>query len=178
MAELGFMESLALGYMAAGSGPDWGPTINGILNDRRYKRDLAQADTDYATLVTQYNRLVDGFDELFRLARGLEDQVALQGEHIKQLEGDLIAANERATAAEQRVTTLEQWGNGVAIREAEARRDATFYENQFRGIGDMATKDAIALRKATEEIACLEAIIAGMTKGEDRAPPASDSPTP
>lgn len=173
----GLVESWALGSIAGSLVAQENSRIaHGFFEHMRHQRDLAHADADYTALVVQHNRLVDGFDQLFRLARGLEDKVARQGEHIKQLEGDLIAANERATAAEQRVTTLEQWGNSLAIREAEARRDATFYKERYHAVCDSGTKDAMALRRATEEIARLEAIIAGMAKGEDQTPPATDSP--
>ena len=77
MAGLSFMESFALGYMAAGSGPDWGATLSGIQTDYRYKQALAQADADYAALVNDYNRLVDGFNEIYRIGSRLRIRITL-----------------------------------------------------------------------------------------------------
>ena len=66
MAELGFMESLALGMIAGRSGPGLAETGVGVLHDLRHKQALAEAGADYAALVNQYNRLVDGYNELYR----------------------------------------------------------------------------------------------------------------
>ena len=75
----------------------------------------------YAALVNQYNRLVDGYNELYRHARSLEDETARQSEQNEALGQGLAAANAR-------VATLEQWGNALAAREAQARHDADFHK--------------------------------------------------
>jgi hypothetical protein len=167
MAELGFMESLALGYMAAGSSR-LADTGVGVLHDLRHKQALAQAGADYAALVDQYNRLVDGYNELYSHARNLEDETARQGEQNDALSQGLAAANARVAA-------LEQWGNDLATREAQARHDAKFHKDSYDRIGRMATEDAIKLREAKAEIARLQAVIAGMTQAPEDPPSSSPS---
>lgn len=166
MAELGFMESLALGYMAAGSSR-LADTGVGVLHDLRDKQALAEAGADYAALVNQYNHLVDGYNELYSHARSLEGGTARQSSQIETLSQGLAAANERVAA-------LEQWGNGFAVREAEARRDAEYYKASRDRISNMATQDAMKLFEAQAEIARLQAIIAGMAKASDQDAPSSD----
>jgi chromosome segregation ATPase len=166
MAGLSFMESFALGYMAAGSGPDWGATLSGIQTDYRYKQALAQADANYTALVNEYNRLVDGFNELYRIGTRLEAQVATQNERIARLEQAVADANRRADAAEQRAAEL-------ATREAEARREATFYKQRDNSATDIITEYATELDEAQKQITRLEAIIAGMSR-----PPEQDAPSP
>jgi chromosome segregation ATPase len=167
MAGLSFMESFALGYMAAGSGPDWGATLSGIQTDYRYKQALAQADANYTALVNEYNRLVDGFNELYRIGTRLEAQVASQNERIARLEQAVDDANRRATAAEQRAAEL-------AAREAEARRDATYYEDRWQSATDIITRYATELNAAKREIARLNAILTGEDKAPDEDTPAPD----
>lgn len=167
MAELGFMESLALGYMAAGSSR-LADTGVGVLHDLRHKQALAQAGADYAALVNQYNRLVDGYNELYSHARNLEDETARQSEQNGALSQGLAAANARVTA-------LEQWGNDLAVREAEARRDAEFHKASRDRIGAMGDQEIVKLREAEAEIARLQAIIAGMTKAPEDPPSSSPS---
>jgi len=161
------MESLALGMMA-GRSSGLAETGVGILHDLRHKRALAQAGADYAALVDQYNRLVDGYNELYSHARNLEDETARQGEQNDALGKGLTAANARVAA-------LEQWGNDLAVREAEARRDAEYYKDSYHQMGRMATDDAIKLREARSEIARLQAIIAGMTQAPEDPPSSSPS---
>lgn len=158
MAALGFMESFALGYIAAGSGPDMGSATAGILSDLGHKRDLAQADADYTALVNEYNRLVDGFNQLYRAGLSLEAEVASQSERVASLEPAIADANQRATVAEQRAAVL-------TTREAEARRDATFYKERYHSARNLLSVHASRLDEAQAEIARLEAIIAGMPKG-------------
>ena len=74
MAELGFMESLAARRHRAAGPADWPTHGVGVLHDLRHKQALAQAGADYAALVNQYNRLVDGYNELYSHARSLEDE--------------------------------------------------------------------------------------------------------
>jgi DNA repair exonuclease SbcCD ATPase subunit len=167
MAELGFMESLALGYMAAGSSR-LADTGVGVLHDLRHKQALAQASADYATLVDQYNRLVDGYNELYTLARNLEDENARQAEQNGELSQQLAAANAR-------VATLEHWGNDLATREAEARRDADYYKASRDRISKMGDQEIVKVREAEAEIARLQAIIAGMTKAPEDPPSSSPS---
>ena len=167
MAELGFMESLALGYMAAGSSR-LADTGVGVLHDLRHKQALAQAGADYAALVDQYNRLVDGYNELYSHARNLEDETARQGEQNDALSQGLAAANARVAA-------LEQWGNDLAAREAQARHDADYYKASRDRMGNMATQDAMKLFEAQAEIARLQAVIAGMTKAPEDPPSSSPS---
>jgi len=167
MAELGFMESLALGYMAAGSSR-LADTGVGVLHDLRHKQALAQAGADYVALVDQYNRLVDGYSELYSHARNLEDENARQGEQNDALNQGLAAANARVAA-------LEQWGNALAASDAEARRDAEYYKDSYHQMGRMATDDAMKLREAQAEIARLQSVIAGMTKAPEEPPSSSPS---
>ena len=167
MAELGFMESLALGYMAAGSSR-LADTGVGVLHDLRHKQTLAQAGADYAAFVDQYNRLVDGYNELYSLARNLENETARQSEQNDALSQGLAAANAR-------IATLEHWGNNLAVREAQARHDADYYKASRDRMGNMATQDAMKLREAQAEIARLQAIIAGMTKAPEDPPSSSPS---
>jgi tetrahydrodipicolinate N-succinyltransferase len=167
MAELGFMESLALGYMAAGSSR-LADTGVGVLHDLRHKQALAQAGADYAALVDQYNRLVDGYNELYSHARNLEDETARQGEQNNALSQGLAAANARVAA-------LEQWGNDLALREAEARRDAEFHKASRDRISKMGDQEIVKVREAQAEIARLQAIIAAMTKAPEDPPSPSPS---
>jgi chromosome segregation ATPase len=169
MAGLSFMESFALGYMAAGSGPDWGATLSGIQTDYRYKQALAQADANYTALVNEYNRLVDGFNELYRIGSRLEAQVASQNERIARLEQVIADANRRADAAEKRAAEAE-------AREAEAQRVAAFFEEQYRSACDLLTKDATELEDAKREIARLEALIASTSTPTGQGTPAPDTP--
>jgi chromosome segregation ATPase len=167
MAELGFMESLALGYMAAGSSR-LADTGVGVLHDLRHKQALAQAGADYAALVGQYNRLVDGYNELYSHARSLEDETARQSEQNEALSQGLEAAHAR-------IATLEQWGNALTASDAEARRDAEYYKDSYHQMGRMATDDAMKLRESQAEIARLQAIIAGMAQAPEDPPPSGAS---
>jgi chromosome segregation ATPase len=166
MAGLSFMESFALGYMAAGSGPDWGATLSGIQTDYSYKQALAQADADYTALVNEYNRLVDGFNELYRIGSRLEAQVASQNERIARLEQVIADANRRADAAEKRAADAE-------ARDAEAQRDAAALQERYRGARNLLAAHASELDEARAENTRLEAIIAGMNR-----PPEQDAPSP
>jgi hypothetical protein len=167
MAELGFMESLALGYMAAGSSR-LADTGVGVLHDLRHKQALAQAGADYVALVDQYNRLVDGYSELYSHARNLEDENARQGEQNDALNQGLAAANARVAA-------LEQWGNDLAAREAQARHDADYYKASRDRISVMADQEIMKVVEAQAEIARLQAIIAGMTEAPEDPPSSSPS---
>ena len=140
----------------------------GFFEHMRHKRELAQADADYAAIINQYNRLVDGYNELYTLARNLEDETARQSEQNGALSQELAAANAR-------VAKLEQWGNDLAVREAQARHDADYYKASRDRMGNMATEDAMKLFEAQAEIARLQAIIAGMTKAPEDPPASSPS---
>jgi chromosome segregation ATPase len=173
MAGLSFMESFALGYMAAGSGPGLAETGVSVLHDLRYKRDLAQADANYTALVNEYNRLVNGINELYRHGVGLEATVARQNERIVHLEQVIADAIPRAAELEQRAATAEQRAADVAKREAEARRELTNLQERYRNARNLLAVHASGLEEAKAEIARLEAIIAGMSKPREQ-----DSPAP
>jgi hypothetical protein len=159
MAELGFMESLALGYMAAGSGPRLAETGVGVLHDLRHKQAMAQADAAYAALINEYNYVVDrheaGVERFWRVHGHYtewRDAAEKRKQRIEQLRADLDAAN-------QRVAAVEVHRQALALREAEARRDATYYKERYRSVAAMSTEEARDLRHAREEIARLKAII-------------------
>ena len=159
MAELGFMESLALGYMAAGSGPRLAETGVGILTDLRHRQAIAHADAAYAALVDDYNNLVAKYENLvgrFNHVYDCAKEWMVEGEkrnqRIEQLRADLDAAN-------QRVAAVEVHRQALALREADARRDATYYKERYRSVAAMSTDEARDLRHAREEIARLKAII-------------------
>jgi chromosome segregation ATPase len=165
----GLVESWMLGSIAGGiDAQENSRIVRGFFEHMRHKRELAQADSEYASLVDQYNRLVDGYNELHRHARSLEDENAHQSSQIDTFGQGLAAANARVTA-------LEQWGNNLALREAEARRDAEFYKASSDRLGKMATQDAMKLFEAQAEIARLQAIIAGTTKTPEDPPPSGAS---
>ena len=98
----------------------------------------------------------------------MEDENARQSEQNDALSQGLAAANAR-------VTTLEQWGNDLAVHEAQARHDADYYKASRNRMGNMATQDAMKLREAQAEIARLQAIIAGTTKTPEDPPPSGAS---
>jgi hypothetical protein len=159
MAELGFMESLALGYMAAGSGPRLAETGVGILTDLRHRQAIAHADAAYAALVDDYNNLVAKYENLvgrFNHVYDCAKEWMVEGEkrnqRIEQLRADLDAAN-------QRVAAVEVHRQALALREADARRDAEFYEKQYRSVCKIGTETAFDLGNAQKEIARLKAII-------------------
>jgi chromosome segregation ATPase len=167
----GIVEAWMLGDIAGSlSARTHAEITQGFFEHMRHKRELAQADADYATLVDQYNRLVDGYNELYSHARKLEDETARQSEQNEALSLGLAAANAR-------VATLEHWGSDLAVREAEARRDAEFYKASSDRLGKMGTQDAMKLFEAQTEIARLQAIIAGMTTAPE-GPPSSSASIP
>lgn len=168
-----FMESFALGYIAANSGPSLGDEAIGILQDRRYRRDLAQANANYNALVNEYNRLVNGINELYRHGVGLEATVASQNERIAQLEQAISDAIPRATELEQRAADAERRAADLAAREVEVRRELTNLQELHRNARNLLSIHVSELNEAKVKIARLEAIIAGLTK-----PPEQDSPAP
>jgi hypothetical protein len=169
MAELGFMESLALGMIAGRSGNQLGETGVGILSDLRHKQQVADADAAYAALVNEYNHVVDRHDAV------VERFWRVHG-HYQEWRGEAERLRQHLAAANDRVAALEQWGNSLALREAEARRDAEFYKASSVRMGDMATQDAMKLFDAQAEIARLQAIIAGTKTPPDQETPRSDKP--
>jgi chromosome segregation ATPase len=141
----------------------------GFFEHVRYKRELAQADAEYDALVDQYNHLVDRFNYVNKCAKDWEVEGARLSERNKQLHRELAASNERVAA-------LERWGNSLALREAEARRDAEYYKASRDRISKMADQDAMKLAETQAEIARLQAIIAGTTTPPDQETPPSDKP--
>lgn len=161
----GLVESWMLGSIAGAiDAQENSRIVRGLVEHMRHKRELAQADADYVALVNQYNRLVDGYNELYRHARSLEDENAHQSSQIDTLGQGLASAN-------QRVATLEQWGNDLAVREAQARHDADFHKASRDRISKMADQEIVKLREAQAEIVRLQGIIADMAKAPEDPPP-------
>ena len=117
MAELGFMESLALGMIAGRSGPGLAETGVGVLHDLRHKQALAQAEPTTPLSSISTIASLTAITSFTVTRRNLEDENARQSEQNDALSQGLAAANAR-------VTTLEQWGNDLAVHEAQARHDA------------------------------------------------------
>lgn len=163
------MQSLALGYMAAGSGPRLADAGANVRRDLRYKQALAEADANYAALVDEYNQLVDAFNEIHDIGSRLETDLANQQAQITQLEQALALANERAAAAEQSAAAL-------ATREAEARRDVEWYKMRHHNVSSLLTQEARDLNRARSEIDRLKAIIAGSTEASDQDLPSAATP--
>lgn len=189
MAGLSFMESFALGYMAGDPGPGLAETGVGVLHDLRYKRDLAQADADYAALVNDYNQLVDRFNALCRHA---ETTVASQDDRIDQLERTIANAIPLATELEQRAASLdrravvaeqraaaaaaEQRDAELVRQEAQTRPDMADLQRNYIGTRNLLSVHASELDWALAEIAQLEATIASIGKLPGQDTPAPDAP--
>jgi hypothetical protein len=175
MAELGFMESLALGMIAGRSGNQFGEAGVGIFSDLRHKQQVAQADATYAALVDEYNHVVDRHDAVVERFWRVHGHYEAWREEAEKRKERIDALLQELAAANQRVATSEQWGNALAVREAEARRDAEYYKASRDRISNMATQDAMKLFEAQAEIARLQAIIAGMAQAPQDPPPSGAS---
>jgi hypothetical protein len=150
MAGLSFMESFALGSIAGSlTSQTHAGATQGFFEHMRHKRDLAQADADYAALVDQYNVLVDRFNHVYKCAKEWEVEGARRSERIKQLKQEFGASTERAETAERLLAE-------TAAREADFRSQAEFYKDQNRKINTIGTAASLELRKAKAEIARLK----------------------
>jgi hypothetical protein len=111
----------------------------------RHKRDLAQADADYAALLDQYNVLVDRFNHVYKCAKEWEVEGARRSERIKQLKQELGASTGRAETAERLLAE-------TAAREADFSSQAQFYKDLNHQINAIGAKAGIELEAAKAEI--------------------------
>jgi chromosome segregation ATPase len=161
MAGLDFMESLALGMIAGRSG---GLAEEGVaaLRNFQHKQQVAQADAAYAALVDEYNYVVDRHDtvvERFWRIHGHYKEWRGEAERLRQVERQL---RQELTTANERADTAERLRAEAAAHDAQLRSDVAFWKDTADRRGNIGTKHAIALGKAQERIAQLEAEIASL----------------